>query len=48
METGGFSSYSGGVMMVHDIHKNETKVINFQGTAPKTLTEENVSELKVT
>uniref|UniRef100_A0A3Q3NFE7 Glutathione hydrolase n=1 Tax=Mastacembelus armatus TaxID=205130 RepID=A0A3Q3NFE7_9TELE len=39
----------GGVMMVHDIHKNETRVINFQGTAPRTLTEDmlqNVSELK--
>ncbi|XP_035518399.1 glutathione hydrolase 7-like [Morone saxatilis] len=39
----------GGVMLVHDIHKNETRVINFQGTAPKTLKEEmlqNVSELK--
>lgn len=37
-------------MIVHDIHKNETKVINFQGTAPETLTQEmllNVSELKV-
>ncbi|XP_044076082.1 glutathione hydrolase 7-like isoform X1 [Siniperca chuatsi] len=39
----------GGVMLVHDINKNETRVINFQGTAPKTLKEEmlqNVSELK--
>ncbi|XP_032369017.1 glutathione hydrolase 7 [Etheostoma spectabile] len=39
----------GGVMLVHDIHKNETRVINFQGTAPKTLKEEmpwNVSEQK--
>ncbi|KAK2862521.1 hypothetical protein Q5P01_002054 [Channa striata] len=39
----------GGVMMVHDIQKNETRVINFQGTAPKTLREEmlhNISELK--
>ncbi|XP_027134719.1 glutathione hydrolase 7-like isoform X2 [Larimichthys crocea] len=39
----------GGVMMVHDIHKNKTRVINFQGTAPKNLKEEmlqNVSELK--
>uniref|UniRef100_A0A3B4Z1B8 Glutathione hydrolase n=1 Tax=Stegastes partitus TaxID=144197 RepID=A0A3B4Z1B8_9TELE len=27
----------GGVMLVHDIHKNETRVINFQGHAPKTL-----------
>ncbi|XP_068450509.1 glutathione hydrolase 7-like isoform X2 [Clinocottus analis] len=39
----------GGVMLVHDIHRNETRVINFQGTAPKALTEEklqNVSELK--
>ncbi|XP_033483531.1 glutathione hydrolase 7-like [Epinephelus lanceolatus] len=39
----------GGVMLVHDSRKNETRVINFQGTAPKTLKEEmlqNVSELK--
>ncbi|XP_070814249.1 glutathione hydrolase 7-like [Chaetodon trifascialis] len=39
----------GGVMLVHDIHKNETRVINFQGTAPKMLKEEmlqNVSEVK--
>lgn len=38
------------MMMVHDIRKNETRVIDFQGTAPKTLKEEmlqNVSELKV-
>lgn len=37
-------------MLVHDIAKNKTKVINFQGAAPKTLKEEmlqNVSELKV-
>ncbi|KAM9362194.1 glutathione hydrolase 7-like [Symphorus nematophorus] len=39
----------GGVMLVHDIRKNETRVINFQGTAPEMLTEEmlqNVSEVK--
>ncbi|KAM9859963.1 glutathione hydrolase 7-like [Aulostomus maculatus] len=39
----------GGVMLVHDIHKNETKLINFQGTAPKRLNEgmlQNGSELK--
>ncbi|XP_059184356.1 glutathione hydrolase 7-like isoform X2 [Centropristis striata] len=39
----------GGVMLVHDVHKNETRVINFQGTAPKTLKEEmlqNDSKLK--
>ncbi|XP_056244417.1 glutathione hydrolase 7-like [Seriola aureovittata] len=39
----------GGVILLHDIHKNETKVINFQGTAPKALTEavlQNVSELE--
>lgn len=38
-------------MLVHDIHRNKTRVISFQGTAPKTLKEEmlkNVSELKVT
>lgn len=37
-------------MMVHDIQKNVTRVIHFQGTAPKTLKEEmlqNVSQLKV-
>ncbi len=37
-------------MLVHDIHRNKTRVINFQGTAPKMLTEEmlkNVSELEV-
>ncbi|XP_070758985.1 glutathione hydrolase 7-like [Enoplosus armatus] len=39
----------GGVMLVHDLYKNETRVINFQGTAPEALKEEmlqNVSELK--
>uniref|UniRef100_A0AAQ5XX57 Glutathione hydrolase n=1 Tax=Amphiprion ocellaris TaxID=80972 RepID=A0AAQ5XX57_AMPOC len=39
----------GGVMLVHDIHKNQTRVINFQGTAPKTFRKEmlhNVSGLK--
>ncbi|AWP03332.1 putative ubiquitin carboxyl-terminal hydrolase CYLD isoform 2 [Scophthalmus maximus] len=39
----------GGVMMVHDISRNETRVIDFQGAAPKTLTEEmlrNASELE--
>ncbi|XP_067360330.1 glutathione hydrolase 7-like [Channa argus] len=39
----------GGIMMVHDIQKKETRVINFQGTAPKTLTQEmlhNLSEPK--
>uniref|UniRef100_A0A3P8UA19 Gamma-glutamyltransferase 7 n=1 Tax=Amphiprion percula TaxID=161767 RepID=A0A3P8UA19_AMPPE len=30
----------GGVMLVHDIHKNQTRVINFQGTAPKTFRKE--------
>uniref|UniRef100_A0A8C4E405 Gamma-glutamyltransferase 7 n=1 Tax=Dicentrarchus labrax TaxID=13489 RepID=A0A8C4E405_DICLA len=37
----------GGVMLVHDIHKNKTRVIHFQGTAPKALKEEmlqNISE----
>ncbi|KAF3855864.1 hypothetical protein F7725_016587 [Dissostichus mawsoni] len=40
----------GGVMLVHDIRKNKTRVIDFQGSAPKTLKEEmlqNVSEVKV-
>ncbi|XP_056293328.1 glutathione hydrolase 7-like [Pseudoliparis swirei] len=39
----------GGVMLVHDIQRNKTTVINFQGTSPKALTEEmlkNVSQLK--
>ncbi|KAI4827589.1 hypothetical protein KUCAC02_030974 [Chaenocephalus aceratus] len=39
----------GGVMLVHDIRKNKTRVIDFQGSAPKTLKEEmlqNVSEVK--
>uniref|UniRef100_UPI003AAA5DD2 glutathione hydrolase 7-like n=1 Tax=Centroberyx gerrardi TaxID=166262 RepID=UPI003AAA5DD2 len=39
----------GGVMLVHDIHKNETRVMNFQETAPYALKEEmlqNVSQLK--
>ncbi|XP_069008781.1 glutathione hydrolase 7-like [Embiotoca jacksoni] len=39
----------GGVMIVHDISKNETKVINFQGATPKTIREEmmqNISALK--
>ncbi|KAM7423232.1 hypothetical protein PAMA_011000 [Pampus argenteus] len=30
----------GGVMLVHDIRENETRLIDFQGTAPKTLREE--------
>ncbi|KAM7402652.1 hypothetical protein PAMP_017872 [Pampus punctatissimus] len=30
----------GGVMLVHDIRENETRLIDFQGTAPKTLKEE--------
>lgn len=37
-------------MLVHDITENKTRVINFQGTAPKTLKEDmlrDVSELKV-
>lgn len=37
-------------MMVHDIQKNVTRVIHFQGTAPNTLREEmlpNVLQLKV-
>ncbi|KAM4612757.1 glutathione hydrolase 7-like [Polymixia lowei] len=39
----------GGVMLVHDINKNETRVINFQETAPYAIKEEmvqNVLELK--
>ncbi|XP_031704454.1 glutathione hydrolase 7-like isoform X2 [Anarrhichthys ocellatus] len=39
----------GGLMLVHDIQRNETRVINFQGTAPTALKEEmlqSVSELK--
>ncbi|XP_029133169.2 glutathione hydrolase 7 [Labrus bergylta] len=30
----------GGVMLVHDIQKNKTRVINYQDTAPETLKEE--------
>jgi len=47
---GSHSSCRGGVMLVHDIQRNKTTVINFQGTSPKALTEEmlkNVSQLKV-
>uniref|UniRef100_A0AAQ4QAR7 Glutathione hydrolase n=1 Tax=Gasterosteus aculeatus aculeatus TaxID=481459 RepID=A0AAQ4QAR7_GASAC len=39
----------GGVMLVHDLHRKETRVIDFQGTAPKALKEvmlQNVSGLK--
>ncbi|XP_053171460.1 glutathione hydrolase 7-like [Scomber japonicus] len=39
----------GGVMMVHDIHSNKTRLINFLGTVPTTLKEDmlqNGSELK--
>lgn len=37
-------------MLVHDLHRKETRVIDFQGTAPKALKEvmlQNVSGLKV-
>uniref|UniRef100_A0A3Q0RXX3 Glutathione hydrolase n=1 Tax=Amphilophus citrinellus TaxID=61819 RepID=A0A3Q0RXX3_AMPCI len=30
----------GGVMLVHDMHRNETRVINFLGTAPKAFSNE--------
>ncbi|KAF6722744.1 Gamma-glutamyltransferase 7 [Oryzias melastigma] len=39
----------GGVMLVHDIRRNETRVINFQGSAPELIREEmvqNSSEMK--
>ncbi|KAL6111459.1 uncharacterized protein ACO6RY_08436 [Pungitius sinensis] len=39
----------GGVMLVHNLHRKETTVIDFQGTAPKALKEvmlQNVSRLK--
>ncbi|KAM8916845.1 glutathione hydrolase 7-like [Spinachia spinachia] len=39
----------GGVMLVHDLHSKDTRVIDFQGTAPKALKEvmlQNVSGLK--
>ncbi|KAM9757937.1 glutathione hydrolase 7-like isoform 1-T1 [Menidia menidia] len=39
----------GGVMLIHDMQKNETMVINFQGSAPKAVKEEmlqNASEIK--
>lgn len=38
-------------MLVHDIRRNETRVINFQGSAPELIREEmvqNSSEMKVT
>lgn len=31
---------SGGVMLVHDIRKNETRVIDFRETAPSSIHEE--------
>lgn len=37
-------------MLVHDIHRNETRVINFLGSAPKAFRREelhNVSQAKV-
>ena len=37
-------------MLIHDTRKNQTKVTNFQGTAPKALKEEmlqNILELEV-
>ncbi|XP_021169769.2 glutathione hydrolase 7 isoform X1 [Fundulus heteroclitus] len=39
----------GGVMLVHDSRRNQTKVINFQGSAPQALTEDmvqNASDVK--
>ncbi|XP_075316084.1 glutathione hydrolase 7-like [Odontesthes bonariensis] len=39
----------GGVMLIHDMQRNETRVINFQGSAPRTIKEEmlqNASEIK--
>uniref|UniRef100_A0A3B4GQ10 Glutathione hydrolase n=1 Tax=Pundamilia nyererei TaxID=303518 RepID=A0A3B4GQ10_9CICH len=39
----------GGIMLVHDIHRNETRVINFLGSAPKAFRREvlhNVSQAK--
>ncbi|XP_039467806.1 glutathione hydrolase 7 isoform X4 [Oreochromis aureus] len=39
----------GGIMLVHDIHRNETRVINFLGSAPKAFRMEvlhNVSQAK--
>lgn len=38
-------------MLIHDIQRNKTKVINFQGAAPKTFREEmlqNAPDVKVT
>lgn len=32
--------FSGGVMLVHDIRKNETRVIDFRETAPSAIHEE--------
>ncbi|XP_014909970.1 gamma-glutamyltransferase 7-like [Poecilia latipinna] len=40
----------GGVMLIHNACWNQTEVINFQGSAPKTLTEDvvqNASDIKV-
>lgn len=37
-------------MLIHDSRRNQTKVINFQGSAPKNLTEamgKNASDSKV-
>jgi len=37
-------------MLIHDMQRNETRVINFQGSAPRTIKEEmlrNASEIKV-
>lgn len=37
----------GGMMLVHDMHRNETKVLQFQGAIPKALRWENVQNMSV-
>lgn len=32
--------FSGGVMLVHDIRKNETRIIDFRETAPSAIQEQ--------
>lgn len=41
-----FCLYSGGVMLVHDIRKNESRVIDFRETAPSALREEMLQDLQ--
>lgn len=41
-----FCLYSGGVMLVHDIRKNESRIIDFRETAPSGLREEMLQDLE--